>query len=192
MHADQPRRSARSGETWLPKNYLSFKIILGPTYQLSNGCKKNSPKYFFVKICCVVEERLLYMLVPKSSRGQLIPGWALLFRHTLRLYGLRVGKPAGPRILKYPSYQNKLNLDSHLHKMVLFSLELTIPFLLFFCLFVILVAMATVYRQWYANKLPHVKRVSISFHKMYGLLYLSQTVYLLYLIISGHQQTTEN
>ena len=38
----------------------------------------------------------------------------------------------------------------------------------------------------------HVKRVSISFHKMYGLLYLCQTVYLLYLIISGHLQTTEN
>ena len=37
-----------------------------------------------------------------------------------------------------------------------------------------------------------MKRVSISFHKMYGLLYLSQTVYLLYLIISGHLQTTEN
>ena len=42
------------------------------------------------------------------------------------------------------------------------------------------------------KKISHAKRVSISFHKMYGLLYLSQTVYLLYLIISGHLQTTEN
>ena len=27
------------------------------------------------------------MLVPKTLRGQLIPGWALFFRHTLRLLG---------------------------------------------------------------------------------------------------------
>ena len=64
--------------------------------KLSNGCKKNSPKYFFVKIGCVVEERLLYMLVPKSSRGQLIPGWALLFRHILRLYSFHSLKTLRP------------------------------------------------------------------------------------------------
>ena len=52
-----------------------------------------------------------------------------------------------------------------------FSLELRISFLLF-CLFVILVAMATMYKQRYAKKIFHVKCVSISFHEMYGLLYL--------------------
>ena len=65
-------------------------------------------------------------------------------------------------------------------------------FFLLCCLFVILVAMATVYKQQYANKLSHGTRVSISFHKMYSLLYLSQTVYLLYLLILGHLQATKN
>ena len=47
--------------------------------------KKIPQSIFWKKSCCVVEERLLYMLVPKTSRGQLIPGWALFFRYTLRL-----------------------------------------------------------------------------------------------------------
>ena len=52
---------------------------------------KKIPQSIFLKKCdCVVEERLLYMLVPKTSRGQLLPGWALFFRHTLRLHECRI------------------------------------------------------------------------------------------------------
>ena len=60
---------------------------------------------------------------------------------------------------------------------------------------VILWVMITVYKQGYA-KISHVKRLFISFHKMYGFLNLYQTAYLLYLIISRylmmHLQTAEN
>ena len=61
------------------------KSFWGQHTNFQMDVKKNSPKYFLKKCCCVVEERLLYMLLPKTSRGQLIPGWALFFRHTLRL-----------------------------------------------------------------------------------------------------------
>ena len=51
------------------------------------GIKKIPQSIFLEKSGCVVEERLLYMLVPKSLRGQLLPGLGSFFLTTLRLKG---------------------------------------------------------------------------------------------------------
>ena len=59
------------------------------------GIKKIPQSIFFEKCGCVVQEKLLYMLVPKSLRGQLLLGLGSFYLPTLRLKGLS-------RIAKYP------------------------------------------------------------------------------------------
>ena len=52
------------------------------------GIKKIPQSIFLKKSGCVVEEKLLYILVPKLLRGQLLLGWGSFFLPTLRLRGI--------------------------------------------------------------------------------------------------------
>ena len=93
-------------------------------------------------------------------------------------------------ILNYPTHQSKQNSVKSPKHGIIFTR--TKKFFVPFLSVCFLVIIATVYKQRCARKISHVKHLSISFHKMYGLIYLPKTIYLLHLIISGYIQTTEN
>ena len=91
-------------------------------------------------------------------------------------------------ILNCPTHLNKHNSLTSPKNGVIFTRTKT--FFFDFLLFVFLVAMATVYSHRFTKNISQVKRVSIRYNKMYGLIYLCLLVCLHYFLISGYIQTS--